>query len=50
MQIRIGDDDGLRVEVVEGLNPEDDVIVDTNGVMGGLPVRPERSAPTTRAE
>jgi HlyD family secretion protein len=38
-QVRIGADDGLRVEIVEGLGPDDEVIVDTGTVAEGTTVR-----------
>ena len=43
-QVRIGADDGLRVEVVEGLGPDDDVILDTGSVTAGMAVRPAAPA------
>ncbi|MFO0892683.1 MAG: efflux RND transporter periplasmic adaptor subunit [Isosphaeraceae bacterium] len=39
VQVRIGADDGLRVEVVDGLSPDDDVILDTGAVADGTPVQ-----------
>jgi HlyD family secretion protein len=43
-QVHIGADDGLRVEVVEGLGPDDDVILDTGTVTEGMVVRPAAPA------
>ncbi|MHC5541389.1 efflux RND transporter periplasmic adaptor subunit, partial [Singulisphaera rosea] len=38
-QIVIGADDGLKIEVLSGLSPNDEVIVDTGSVADGAPVR-----------
>jgi hypothetical protein len=37
--IKIGADDGLRVEVLSGLSPDDEVIVAPTSVTEGMPVR-----------
>lgn len=50
-QVRIGADDGLRVEIVDGLSENDQVIVDTNSVADGMPVRvagTEKPAPAEK--
>jgi HlyD family secretion protein len=39
VQVEIGADDGLRVEIMSGLTPEDEVIVTTGSVSEGAPVR-----------
>jgi len=38
--IRVGADDGIRIEVLEGLDPKDEVILGTNTVTEGMSVRP----------
>ncbi len=38
-QVVVGADDGLRVEILEGLTPKDEVIVNTSSVSEGTPVR-----------
>jgi RND family efflux transporter MFP subunit len=43
-KIRIGADDGLRVEVVSGLTPGDEVILRTTGVTDGMPVKPTHAS------
>lgn len=40
MRVEIGADDGLRVEIVSGLKPGDQVILDVGSVSDGTPVRP----------
>jgi RND family efflux transporter MFP subunit len=45
--IKIGVNDGIRVEVLSGLDPEDEVIVDTTGVAEGTPVRPLHATETS---
>jgi RND family efflux transporter MFP subunit len=42
VQIKIGADDGLRVEVLSGITAHDDVIVNTGSVTDGAPVRVTR--------
>jgi RND family efflux transporter MFP subunit len=39
VRVETGADDGLRVEVLSGLDPKDEVIVDTGSVTEGAPVR-----------
>lgn len=39
VQIKIGVDDGLRVEVISGVSQEDEVIANTGSVTEGAPVR-----------
>ncbi|WP_422926304.1 efflux RND transporter periplasmic adaptor subunit [Singulisphaera sp. PoT] len=41
VQITVGSDDGLRVEVLSGLKPDDEVIVSTGSVSEGTRVRSE---------
>ncbi len=43
-QVTIGADDGLRIEILDGVDPKDDVIVDTRAVADGTPVRPIQTA------
>jgi HlyD family secretion protein len=38
-KITVGADDGIRVEVLSGITPEDEVIVNTGSVSDGVPVR-----------
>jgi HlyD family secretion protein len=38
-KVTVGADDGIRVEVLSGITPEDDVIVNTGSVSDGVPVR-----------
>ena len=45
VRVAIGADDGLRVEVLSGISPEDDVILDTGRVTEGAPVRALPAAP-----
>lgn len=53
--VMVGADDGLRVEIVSGLKPDDEVIETPNGVVEGSPVRtadavaPEAVAPEAPA-
>lgn len=47
-EIRIGADDGIRVEVLSGLSPDDEVISGTTSVTDGMPVRPVRATPDAR--
>ena len=42
VQIKIGADDGLRVEVLSGVGPDDDVIANTGSVVEGSSVRAAR--------
>jgi HlyD family secretion protein len=44
-QVKISADDGLRVEILDGLGPDDEVIVATGSVTDGLPVRIAPTAP-----
>jgi multidrug efflux pump subunit AcrA (membrane-fusion protein) len=44
VSIGIGADDGLRVEVLDGLSPDDEVIVGATSLREGTPVRPVQSA------
>ncbi len=37
--VTVGDDDGIRVEILSGVTPEDEVIVNTGSVADGVPVR-----------
>jgi RND family efflux transporter MFP subunit len=37
--VTTGSDDGIRVEILSGITPEDDVIVNTGSVTDGVPVR-----------
>jgi RND family efflux transporter MFP subunit len=39
-RVEVGLDDGLRVEILKGLTPEDEVIMNTGSVTEGAPVRP----------
>jgi HlyD family secretion protein len=41
-QVAIGADDGIRVEILSGLTPEDEVIVSTGSVTDGTPVQSVR--------
>ncbi|MDR3633884.1 MAG: efflux RND transporter periplasmic adaptor subunit [Isosphaeraceae bacterium] len=43
-RIEIGADDGIRVEVISGVAPDDDVILSTSAVTEGAPVRSVRDA------
>jgi multidrug efflux pump subunit AcrA (membrane-fusion protein) len=38
-QVAVGADDGIRVEILSGITPEDEVIVNTGSVTDGAPVR-----------
>jgi HlyD family secretion protein len=38
-KVTVGADDGIRVEILAGITPEDDVIVNTGSVSDGVPVR-----------
>jgi len=38
-KVTLGADDGLRVEILSGITPEDEVIVNTGSVADGVPVR-----------
>jgi RND family efflux transporter MFP subunit len=49
-KIRIGADDGLRVEVVSGLAPGDEVILRTTGVTDGMPVKAARAVASVATE
>ncbi len=40
VKVAIGADDGLRVEILSGLSPDDEVIASTGSVTEGTPVRP----------
>jgi HlyD family secretion protein len=41
-KVTVGDDDGIRVEILSGLTPQDEVIVSTGSVTEGTPVRSVR--------
>jgi HlyD family secretion protein len=43
-KVTVGADDGIRVEILDGITPEDDVIVNIGSVTDGVPVRRERHA------
>ena len=43
-QVTIGADDGLRVEILDGVDPKDVVILDTQNVSDGAPVQVAQSA------
>lgn len=51
-QVTIGADDGLRVEILDGLDPKDAVILDTQNVTDGAPVLVAQSdeEPKSKAE
>jgi HlyD family secretion protein len=38
-QVSVGADDGIRVEILSGITPDDEVIVNTGSVSDGVPVR-----------
>ena len=38
-KVTVGADDGIRVEILAGITPEDDVIVNVGSVSDGVPVR-----------
>ena len=38
-KVAVGADDGIRVEILSGITPEDEVIVNTGSVADGVPVR-----------
>ena len=38
-KVTVGADDGIRVEILSGITPEDEVIVNTGSVADGVPVR-----------
>ena len=38
-KVKVGLDDGIRVEILSGIAPEDDVILNTRAVADGVPVR-----------
>jgi multidrug efflux pump subunit AcrA (membrane-fusion protein) len=42
--VRTGTDNGLRVEILAGLNPDDQVILSPGSVSDGMPVRPVAAA------
>lgn len=47
-EITVGADDGIRVEVLSGLSPTNEVIASTGAVVEGMPVRRvERAGPST---
>jgi HlyD family secretion protein len=61
--VTVGADDGIRVEILSGIKPDDDVIVNTGSVSDGVPVRaiaraeessrtqsPESDKPATKNE
>lgn len=39
VQVTLGEDDGIRVEILSGVEPDDEVIVGTGSVVEGSPVR-----------
>jgi HlyD family secretion protein len=41
-RVEIGTDDGIRVEILSGVSPDEDVILSTGSVSDGVPVRSER--------
>jgi HlyD family secretion protein len=41
-QITVGADDGIRVEVLSGISPQDEVILNPSSLTEGTPVRPVR--------
>ena len=41
-KVTVGADDGIRVEILSGLTPQDEVIVSTGSVTEGTPVRSVR--------
>jgi HlyD family secretion protein len=41
-QVEVGADDGLRVEILSGLDPKDEVIMNTGSVTDGIPVKAAR--------
>ena len=47
-QVKTGADDGLRIEIVSGLKPEDQVVLNPGQVTDGVPAEPvDTSVPTT---
>jgi RND family efflux transporter MFP subunit len=48
-RIEVGADDGIRVEVLSGLSPNDEVIKDPSSVTEGIPVKPIRQVAGGRA-
>jgi HlyD family secretion protein len=38
-RVEVGSDDGIRVEILSGLSPDDEVILNTGSVTDGVPVR-----------
>ena len=40
MRVEIGADDGLRIEILSGLKPEDQIVLDVGSVADGTPIRP----------
>jgi len=47
--IQIGTDDGIRVEVISGIGPDDDVIASTGTVTEGMAVKPSTPEPAAPA-
>ncbi len=45
VQIKVGVDDGLRVDVISGITPRDDVIRNTGSVTNGMPARSNPNSP-----
>ena len=41
-QVEVGADDGIRVEILSGITPQDEVIMNTGSVSEGTPVRSSR--------
>jgi HlyD family secretion protein len=44
-KVKVGADDGVRVEILSGLKPEDEVIIPTGSVADGTPVAPTSPQP-----
>jgi HlyD family secretion protein len=43
-RVEVGADDGIRVEILSGLSPDDEVILNTGSVTDGVPVRSIRES------
>ena len=41
--VKTGADDGLRIEILSGLKPEDQVVLNPGQVTDGIPAEPVRS-------
>ncbi len=48
-RVEVGTDDGLRVEIRQGLTPQDDVIVSIGSVTDGTPVQPTQAGTQVKA-